>query len=222
MITIYILTIASGRVDIHELTPVLSGGFGPVLKASYPVVISFPFCEPFIFMQIWPFSESKESIRKITLLTLTISGFILTATSILIICVLGVNFAGSSTIPLLEVVKLINIADIITSLDAVGAMLIFIGGFYMAAFRMLAAAMILAELFKRQDYKIFLIPIGFFILWYAGVYEKNYPEHVRYLNLQFIQQFVPLYNIVPILLLLIFWLKKSKYRTISKESHKEG
>lgn len=208
IILIYILVLASGRIDLKELTPVLENGITPVLKASYPVVVNFPFGLSFIFMQFWHFSNDQKSIRKVTLSAVILAGILLVFTQITIVSTLGADLAAKSTIPILEVVKLISIGDIITNLDALGILLIFIGGFYMTIIHVLSSAMILASLFKMSDYRWLLIPISAFIFWYSGVYEPNYPFHVKYLVIQGFQQYIPFYNAIPILLLLIYWFKK--------------
>lgn len=218
IISIYLMAIASGIVDLKQLTPILPDGIMPVLKASYPVVINFPFGETFILMQLWQFVEPKEDIRKTTFIALSISGILLTFSLIMIISVLGVDFAASATIPLLEVIRAINIANIITNLDAIGVILIFVGGFYMAALNFFAGTTILASLFKIKDYRWLLIPVGVFILWYTNVYEPNYPYHVKFLKLQFVQQFVPLYNLIPVFLLLIIKFKNSNNEEKIKNS----
>jgi spore germination protein KB len=211
--SIYLMAIASGVVDLKQLMPPLADGVMPVIKASYPVIVNFPFGETFILMQLWQFVEPKEAIRKTTFVALSISGTLLTLSLIMIISILGVNFAASATIPLLEVIRAINIANIITNLDAVGIMLIFVGGFYMATLNLFAGITILASLFKIKDYRWLLIPIGIFLLWYTNVYEPNYVYHVKYIKLQFIQQFIPLYNLIPLFLLLI--IKFKNYNKVS-------
>ncbi len=212
IILIYILIIASGRLDLKQLTPVLGNGITPVLRATYPVTINFPFGLVFIFMQFWHYTEPKSTVRKTTFLAVGISGLILAATLVIIVSALGPNLAADSTIPFLEVIKLINIADIITNMDAIGVLLIFIGGFYFAILNFLSGAMILSTLFKSKDYRWFIIPLAAFILWYVNVYEPNYPFHVKFLKTQYWQQFVPLFNIAPVLLLIILKLKKCRNR----------
>lgn len=206
IIAVYVMIIISGRVDLSNLKPVLGNGIMPVIKATYPVGVNFPFAMVFTFMQFWHFSDPKH-VRKTTLTAIFVSVIFLMMSLIVIVCVLGVNVAADATIPLLEVIRLINIADIVTNMDAVGVILIFTGGFYMATLYFLAACLILSTLFKVNDYRWFLIPLGILILLYTNVYEPNYPFHVKYLVPQFWQQFVPLFNIIPVLLLFIFWMK---------------
>lgn len=204
----YILIIASGAMDLEKVTPVLEDGIAPVLKASFPIVINFPFGLSFVFMQFWHFTNPQKSIRRTTLLAVVLSGLLLSFNLLTIISTLGVDLATRSTIPSLETVKLINIGDIVTNLDVIGIILIFIGGFYMATIRLLSASMILSTLFHINDYRWLLIPLAIFTFWYSNVYEPNYPFHVAFLSVHAWQQFVPLFNAIPILMLIIFWLKK--------------
>lgn len=216
MIANFILVIASGRADFSQLTPVLGEGIMPVLKASYPSVVNFPFALSFIFFQFWHHTSSQSTIRRATFSAVILSGLLIAFTQAIIVTTLGVPFATTSTIPILEVVRLISIGDFITNLDALGIILIFIGGFYMTMIHILAASMILSTLFRIVDYRRLLIPIGVFIFWYAGAYEPNYPFHVDYLKVQAWQQFAPLYNAMPILMLIIFFLKRYSTRSRKK------
>lgn len=226
IILIYLMVLVSGRMDFKELTPVLGNGIKPVLAAVYPVGINFPFGLAFLFFQLWPYClglPGKE-IRRTTLLAVFLSGLILTITLIIIITTLGTNIAANATIPLLEVIKLINIGEFITNIDAVGVLMIFIGGFYLGILNFFSAVLVFAKLFKINNYKWVLIPLAIFILWYAGVYEPNYPFHVKFLIPQYWQQFVPLFNIVIILLFVTLLLKQycGASTKVKKGSHYKG
>jgi spore germination protein KB len=216
LVSIYIMIVASGRLDLGQLRPVLGKGIMPVIRASYPVPINFPFSIVLIKMQLWPYVEKSTFVRKTTFSAVILSGFILSATLIVIVCTLGSNLAADATIPFLEVIKLINIADIITNMDAIGVILIYTGGFIFAILNFFSAAAILSTILKVKDYRWFLIPLGVIVLWYVNVYEPNYPYHVKFLEIQYWQQMVPLIDIIPVLLLLILWLKKCGRRCSRK------
>ncbi|MCO7124494.1 spore germination protein [Sporolactobacillus shoreicorticis] len=216
IILAYILIIVSGNADFSQLIPIMGNGPGPILKASYPLIVNFPFGLIFVFMQFWHFSTSQKSVRKITFLAVILSALLLALTQAIIVSTLGLGVASRATIPILEVIKMINIGDFITNLDGLGIILIFIEGFYMTIIHILSASMILTSLVKMSDYRWLTIPISIFILWYSGIYEPNYSFHVQYLLHQAWQQFVPLYNAVPLLLLIIYWLKKSYMKSNGK------
>lgn len=204
---IYIMAIISGPFDIKNITPVLGNGLKPILKGIFPVGISFPFGNAFLFIQYWKYADSRDYVKKATLTGVVLSGSMLIITTIVMLATIGPTLASDFTIPFLEIIKLINIGDIITNFDAIGVILVFIGGFYMAALNFYSAAAIISSLFKIKNIKWVFIPLGILIFWYSGVYEPNYPFHVKYLVPQFWQQQVPFFDIIPILLLLICILK---------------
>ncbi|MDF2858993.1 MAG: spore germination protein amino acid permease [Neobacillus sp.] len=205
---IYFLVITSGMVDFSQLTPILENGLAPILHASYPDVVNYPFGFSILFMQFWLFSNAQKSVRKVSLLAVILSGLLLTFTQAIIVSTLGVASSSRLTLPILEVIKLVHIGDIFTNFEVLGILLILVGGFYMAIFNILSASLILSSLFKVNDYRWILVPLAVFILWYSRIYEPNYPFHVQFLRAQSWQQFVPLYNFIPIVLLIIYWLKK--------------
>lgn len=214
----YILIITSGKIDLRQLLPVLENGPVPVLKAAFPLVVNFPFALAFIFMQFWHYCEFQTSVRKITYSGVILSGSLLTITQIITIAIIGVPHASTSTIPVLEVLKLTSINEMLVNPDVLAILNIFVGGFYMTIIHILSAAMILAGLFRIKDYRWILVLLTAFIFWYSGVYEPNYPFHVRFLPVQSWQQFVPLYNAAPILLLIIYWLKKYCRKPVKKRA----
>lgn len=207
ILSVYALICLSGRVDLKELTPVLENGIAPVLSATFPVCVNFPFGMIFLFLQIWPYYDAKQDIPKSVFLSLLVSGVLLTATQVVDIATLGVELTKNATIPFFEVIKLIDIGDILTNLDVVGVILIFISGFFLALFYLFSAATVLSTVCRGISYRWFLIPAGVFTFWYAGVYEPSYPAHVQFLTPQFWQQFVPAFDLIPLFLLAIVGLK---------------
>lgn len=225
IIAIYIMIIASKHIDFKELLPVFQDGYKPILKAFYPIGINFPFGLVYVFFQFWKYNGSVKTVKKTTYWALALTGVNLTISLIIMVTSMGINYTSNATIPFLEVIKLINIGDIITNLDAIGVILVFMGGFYLTILFYYSAVIIFAELFHLKDYRWVLVPLAIFIMWYSRVYEPNYPFHVKYLVPQYWQQFVPLSNVVPIMLLIIFYLKKYCNKDLNvknKEGSREG
>ncbi len=148
------------------------------------------------------------------------TGINLTVSLIIMVTTLGTNYTSNATIPFLEVIKLISVGDIITNLDAIGVILVFMGGFYLTIFFYYSAVLIFSELFNIKDYRWVLIPLAVFIMWYSKVYEPNYPFHVKYLVPQYWQQWVPVSNVIPAMLLLIFHLKKYCNKNLNIQNNK--
>jgi len=198
----------SGRIQFDELSPVLANGWQPVLKEVYPNFVNFPFGEATVFMMYWCYLDTKHDVRKISFLAIGISGLIITLIDVVSICVLGVAIASAITIPFLEVIKLINIGGIIANLDALGIILMFIGGFYKMVLFFYGGVQALATVFKGVDSRWIMIFSAIFVLWLSIVFEPDYPYHIwlgHKVSLPYIHNVFQ--TILPPLLLLIYWSK---------------
>ncbi|AOT69630.1 GerAB/ArcD/ProY family transporter [Geosporobacter ferrireducens] len=212
IISTYVLITLSGQVNLKELMPVLGNGMGPVLKEVYPNLVNFPFGEILVFSMFWPFADSQKAVRKTALLAVGISGVLLSVSLIIIISALGVDYAAIATIPFLEVIKLIEVGDILTHLDAIGIIIMFIGGFYKMSLFFYGAILSFTALFRIKDPRWMIIPLGVFILWLSIVFEPNYPFHLWLgleVSLKYIHSTFQIF--IPALLLIIGWLKM-KYK----------
>lgn len=208
VISVIMMIGISERIQLEELLPVLANGWQPVFKEIYPNLVNFPFGETCVFMMYWCYLDTKHDVRRISLLAIGVSGLIIIFIDIVSICVLGVNIATASTIPFLEVIKLINVSDIITNLDSLGIILMFIGGFYKMSIFFYGAVQTLATIFKVVDSLWIMIFSAIFVLWLSIVFEPNFPYHIWLgikVSLPYIHNSFQV--IIPSLLLLIYWLK---------------
>ena len=207
-ISLLAMIILSGKIDLKSLQPVMSNGLKPVLALAYPTVATFPFGEIFIFIMYWRYADRPNMVRKATMLAVIAAGILLAVIMIMDVSVLGVAYTSSATIPLFEVIKIINIGDILTNLDAIGVIIIFLGGFYKMSLLFYGIVLIYTTIFKKINRKIWLILIGILVLWVAVVFEPSYIYHRSWLYPfdvnYFYSQFL---HIIPVLLLLICWVK---------------
>jgi spore germination protein KB len=208
LITI-MMVIISPEFDIKELFPILSNGIKPILNSSFPMVINFPYGEAFAFSMIWCYTNSKKDIRKVSILAIILFTVLLVISTIIIICTIGVDYASISTLPLLEVIKMIDVGNILTNLDAVGVIILFIGGFYKTVIFLYAAVLSFSTLFEIKSSKwLMLIICAIFETWFSIVFESSYAYHIW---LGHKASLPYLYNtfqiIIPPLLLIICWLK---------------
>jgi len=210
LVALFIMVFLSVKVDFKNLKPILSEGLKPVLKAAYPDVSLFPFGGLLIFSMYWCYADEKKDIRKSTMLAAILAGVLLSVTLIMDVTVLGVKYTSLATIPLLEIVRLVNIGDIITHIDTIGILLIFLGGFYQLSLLLNGVVLVLVTVFKIKNYNLTLVLSSFFLLWVAFVFEPSYVYHrwmtpfdANYFYIVFLQ-------IIPALLLLIYWIKKKR------------
>lgn len=210
ILSAYIFISASGYFNIDQLKPMLSNDIKTILTPVFSQLIFFPFGEIIVFLMFWCYVNPIESVNKISSIAIITSGIILTLTTVITLCVLGPTVASYVTIPFLEVIKLINIADIITNLDAIGIAIIFIGGFYKATIFLYGGVLAFSTLFKLKNYNWLLILICIAVSWYSKVFEPNYSYHV-WLGLKMTPIYIhlPFQIIIPVMLLIIKQLKEN-------------
>lgn len=209
ILSIFILIFLSGKMDLSNLKPILAEGIKPVLKVAYPNVTIFPFGEIFVFSMYWCYTNDKNAVRKTTILAAVFSGLLLSLTLASNITVLGVEYTAKTTIPLLEVIKLINIGDLITNIDSIGVIIIFLGGFYKMSILLYSVVLVLATVFNIKNQRILLIIISFFLLWVAIIFEPSYTFHRWMTPFDTNYFYIVFLHIIPIILLCIYWLKKN-------------
>lgn len=206
LMTTYFLASISGALDLQEILPILENGIKPVLKEVLPV-INFPFGESVVFLMYWHFINKKESVRKIALLVVCITGGILILTNLMIIMMLGPELAAKAEIPLLRVLFDINIADIITNLDIIGVIVIFIGGFFKTVLNFYAAVLTVTTLFKFKNKKWITIIMGLALIVYSITYFENISFH-RWVGFEFNSTYMHgIFSFMPIFIVLLSWLK---------------
>ncbi|WP_410985701.1 GerAB/ArcD/ProY family transporter [Bacillus cereus] len=205
----YVLLIMTGEMDFTELEPILGDGWKPVLSAAFPTIVNFPFGEMVLFLMYWKFVNYIEKIRKISFFALGLSGLLLMTSLVMIVSRLGVEYASNQTLPLFEMIKLINIADFITNMDIIASIIIFIGGFYKMTLFFYGGVLSIKHLFKRKHEKWLIVLTGILLLWFTLVYFPNLPFH-RWVGLKVVIPYVhvPFQIICPSLLLIIIKLKK--------------
>lgn len=217
LVSTYVFTLFSGVVDPGQLQPVLGDGLKPVIRAAIPRVVTFPFGEMILFLMYWHYADSKCSVRKTTFYAVGISGSFLMVTLLMIVSVLGVQIASRATIPLYEVIKLIDVAEFITNLDAIGVVLMSVGGFFKMTLFFYGGVLMLKSLLKITNHKWLILLCAIFTSWFSIVYFPNLAFH-RFIGKKAIVPYIhPIFEILcPSLMFLIILLKNKVEQQNSK------
>ncbi|GMA97967.1 GerAB/ArcD/ProY family transporter [Pelosinus sp. IPA-1] len=216
ILSIFVLIGFSEQVDLTRLQPVLGNGITPVLKAAIPALVNFPFGEMVVFLMYWHYVNEKQCIRKTSFLVTITIGPLLSSVLALMVAVLDVPFVANSTIPIYEVIKLINIGDILTNLDSIATVVQFIGGFFKMTIHFYAGVLAVKSLFKISNEKWLIALFGVFWTWFSIVYYPNLLFH-RWVGLKisisyFYSGFTVLEIVCPALLLIIIILKNKLHK----------
>ncbi|OPJ59661.1 GerAB/ArcD/ProY family transporter [Clostridium oryzae] len=204
----FILVLASAKVDFKELSPILSNGIKPILNTVFPDLVNFPFGEVFVFSMYWCYMNKDINKYKISAIALTFAGMLIMLSTIITISALGVGYTSIATIPLLDMIKMINIGNFLTNLDALGVTIIFIGGFYKMLIFFYGAVLSFSTIFKMKNIKTITIICGAFVVLYSSKFEPSYAYHIwlgHKISLPYL--FNTYQVILPPLILIIYYLK---------------
>jgi spore germination protein KB len=208
LILIYALTFFSGNADLSRIKPVLENGWSPVLHSAFPDILVFPFGEMSLFLMYWKYVNSNSDIRKVSFLSVGISGVFLIVSVIIMISVLGVRMTSGLWVPLFEVIKLINVGDFITNLDTIGVVFLLLGGFFKMTLFFFGGVLAIQSLFKFKNPIWLILLSAIFVSSTSILYFPNLIFH-RWVGLKVHSPYndTIYYLIIPILILLIIWVK---------------
>ncbi|MFL0498776.1 GerAB/ArcD/ProY family transporter [Priestia megaterium] len=204
----FILIVSSGLIDFTNLQPVLEEGMLPPLKVALSETLYFPFTEAIVFTMILPYLNNPKK-AKVTMLCATgLSGINLVITMLINISVLGVDLTARSQFPLLSTVQTIQVADFLERLDVFFMLAMVIGIFFKISVLFYAAVIGTANLFKIKSPSRLSYPLVIVILFLSITIASNFQEHLH--EGLYVAKFVlhiPLFTIIPPLLLLVAFLK---------------
>ncbi|MBM7570460.1 GerAB/ArcD/ProY family transporter [Aquibacillus albus] len=208
LVATYIIMFFSGNFDLGHLLPILGDGIKPVLGEVH-TVIGFPFGEMVVFLMFWHYVREQQAVRKIAVLSVSVSTLLLITSLIVIISVLGPELAAYTEIPLLETLISVNIANVITNLDSISVFIIFIGGFFKTALHFSGFCLAFSWLFNHKNKnQRWVITIFAILLPLFSVYRFDGLDDQRWKGLEGGVLSILLFSFLPVLLLLLIMLKR--------------
>lgn len=207
----FILIVSSGLIDLTNLQPVLEEGIAPVLKVVFTQTLYFPFTEAIVFTMILPYMNNPKKVKLTMICATGLSGVNLILTMLINISVLGVGLTARSQFPLLSTVQTIQVADFLERLDVFFMLALVIGIFFKISVLFYAAVIGSASLFKIKSPSRLSYPLGLVVLFMSMTIASNFQEHIHEgLKVVMFVLHMPLFVIIPILLLIIAFLKNRK------------
>ncbi|MGO4541031.1 GerAB/ArcD/ProY family transporter [Paenibacillus sp. 2TAB19] len=204
--------------DIHQLLPLMENGIGPIAKAAFPDLVSFPFGQMVIFLVYWKYLKEKQVLRKVTFWAqVGVSAFLIFM-NMLVMSVLGLSLSEVTALPLLQAVQLIRLANFLERLDVIVTLLLYIGLYVKMTALYLAAVLTLKEV-TGAAYRHLVWPVGM-VIYAASFLEPNNTYHI-WLGFDVTLKIVPLFQIVLPLLLLIVGVRK-RYKKAAQQHSDAG
>lgn len=176
-ILIGILIPVTGLFHFEYSLPVLENGWGPVFKAAIPEIVCFPFGQVVLFLVFYPYTNKERHLGRGVISSYAATAISLIFINQLIIFVMGPKLAAYSTLPLLETVQMIDLAEVLERMDALFTLLLFLGlGIKLAAF--FSGAVIGLERITGVGYKKWVLPVGA-LLFGLSFISPNYTHHIQ-------------------------------------------
>lgn len=204
-----ILLFSSGVVHTERLQPVLYQGWGDIWRTVWPTGITQSFGQSIEFAMIWTLTRQPERIMKTTILAIVCSTIFIGAMDVLAVTVLGEGVFQRSMYPMYLLIRQINIADFITNMDALG-ILFFCGlSFMKLAVHMFVAIRSIQLLTRIQNSRILVLPVSITVFFVGIKMDPNSVKHI-YDGIHIVPSvlWVPLFIILPSILLFVTWIRK--------------
>ncbi len=216
-----LLVAISGRINLTQLLPVMPEGLKPIISKTFIDTINFPFTQVFVFSTLWHYYCMDKRYKKTIIWAYMLSGIVIIASSVVYISVLGATFAAAATIPLLEVIKLINIGDFLTNLDSFAVIIMFSGGFFKAVIYMFGSTELVLTAFKIKNPRWFYAVSCLLLVWFSIIFEPNYPFHTEMAGKLFFKYLQSPFHLVIPPLLLATGAIKIKLSSMGKNNKKK-
>ncbi|OKP76014.1 spore gernimation protein GerB [Paenibacillus helianthi] len=202
------IVIAAGLVDVKHLFPLQADDWWDALSSAYPSIWIFPFGELVCMTTVLPHFNKPRKAKRAGVMAVILSGLLLTFTHAIEISVLGENIYSRAAFPIYTTITLVNVANFIQRLDALVILTLIIGVFFKMSIYCYAATVITADLFKVQDYRKLVVPVGVIVLFSSFMSAENYTSHLNE-GRAFLKYILPLLcAVIPILLFLVHHVRK--------------
>ena len=163
-------------LNFSNLKPVLEKGIFSVIKEGWSL-ITFPYGEPIVLAMLYPSVTESSRVRKSAVLGIIVLGMLLMFNNILIISVLGLNFASTSIFPLLQSYNIMKIGDAFNRFGIFFIIFMIIASFIKVSFFMYGSMLGISQLIKLDDTKYLALPLGIVVFITSLLIASNYPQH---------------------------------------------
>ncbi|WHH61157.1 endospore germination permease [Petroclostridium sp. X23] len=204
------------QYNFNNLFPFLEKGVKPVLKVSFGV-LAFPFGEIVAFLMIFPHLKNRKDLVKTSYFAIIAVGFMLLSVILRDLLVLGPDMLSRVTFPPQISTELI---PNITIQPFVAINLLVSGGVKIAV-ATYAAVIGITQLFNLDDYKPFVLPVVAIVASLSIWVYDNIFDVFQWAAEIWAYYSVPFQILIPLLLVIISWIKKIKTQNISLKEMKE-
>ena len=198
----------SDVIDINNLFPVLENGLKPVIKASLPLFIIYPFGELVSFLYIFQYLNKTKGTIKTGTFAIFSATIIIIIITILNIVTIGVYLIHNSAYPTMKMIRLINVENIIQRLDSLAVLIFLTSSFFKLIIFIFVICNSIRDITGVKKYQYFIIPAAIIIGIISILLITSYTKLI-YVT-KFVEPYVslPFELIIPLIVVIIIVLRK--------------
>lgn len=176
LVIVFLLSIRD--MQPANLLPVFAAGFLlPVLKSSF--VPSMWLGEIVLLAMIIPYLNKPQGARRVAMLSVLLSGFILTVSILEALLIFGPDYTPNWMFPIYNVVRIISIANFLERLESIVVVFWVLGGIVKIGVFYYAAVLGSAQCLGLRDYRPLVLPVGGASCDLCQIYARTkYHRHV--------------------------------------------
>lgn len=211
-----ITLLAMKDMNPNFFRPILANGIKPVLLAS-PAPYAWRGTIVIMAMLI-PYVKQPEKLRMPYVYAALILGLLFELNTVSNLAVFGPFEGGRISLPVVDMVKMINVANFVQHIEAL-LVLVWVGGvFTMSTGWFYASVLGTAQILRLKDYRPLILPMMLIYVTVAVLNFRSYPEFVDWA-----QRPWPVYALLHQLLIPVFLLMIAKFRGLGvKAKQKAG
>lgn len=166
--------------NFSNLQPILGTGMGKMSLAVLNI-ITLPAGEAVVFTTFFNVNP-KENYRKILISGVLMGMVILLVANLRNLLLLGVGGVKLFPYTSYSAVSILGIGDFFTRMEVIIGINLMIGGFYKVIGCSFSAAIGMASIFRRGEYKYFAVPVCLLILIFAQTMFQNSTEALEFVK----------------------------------------
>ncbi|MDD2234427.1 MAG: endospore germination permease [Desulfitobacteriaceae bacterium] len=212
---IFIVLLACKEMNLNYFQPFLANGIAPVIRGAR-TSNSYHGCMILAMAMLTPYINKPGKIRKSYIYAVIVCSLVYGINTVGCLAVFGPFEGGRVSMPTIELVKMINIADIIQRIEVL-LILNWVGAvFTMSTAWFYFSVLGTAQLFNLKKYQFLVFPM---ILGYIGVAALNYrsyPVFVDYIDRIWAPYAAVHEFLLPAFLLLVAIIRRRGIKTDTK------
>lgn len=154
------------EIDFNNIKPIMENGLPPIMKGTLPY-LAITFLELSVLLMVIPHVNNGKKRKHAFYTGGILGGSILILIVMMNILVLGADFSERNTYPTYILAKKISVGNFVERIEIFVAIAWFLTVYFKTSICLFALNKGLSQIFKLQNDKVLLFPLGFIIIGFS-------------------------------------------------------